>query len=70
MQLSEVSNRPQSPLPFGDRVGAGLGLLGYLVIWLVAIVPCTLWLAVSVVANAARQVRLLNQKSGSLRTRA
>jgi hypothetical protein len=53
MQVSEVPYRPQGPPGFGDRVGAGLGLLGYLLIWLVAIIPCTLWLAFSVVMSAA-----------------
>jgi hypothetical protein len=53
MQFSAGPYRPQSAPRFGDRVGAGLGLLGYLLIWLVAIIPCTLWLAFSVVMSAA-----------------
>jgi len=41
-------NAPDTPGP-GQMIRAGLGLLGLILVWIVAVIPCALWLGFNLI---------------------
>lgn len=51
----EIRQAELLPAPHpGERIAAALGLAGMFVIWIVAIIPCVLWVGIVVLIDALR----------------